>query len=54
MKNTKADLTNANEVLEEERTNWAWCHMTLIPALGKLRQKNIQFEASLSYMVSSR
>jgi hypothetical protein len=32
-------------------TNWAWWRMPKIPALGKLRQKDHEFETSLRYMV---
>lgn len=28
----KADLRNADEILAEERTSWAWWHMTLNPS----------------------
>jgi hypothetical protein len=31
-----------------------WWHMPLIPALGKKRQVDSEFEASLVYKVSSR
>jgi hypothetical protein len=31
--------------------SWAWQFMPLIPALGRLRQENGEFKASLSYKV---
>lgn len=54
LKNIKADLINANEVLVEERNSWAWWHVILIPRGGKLRQKNLQSEGSMVCMMSSR
>jgi hypothetical protein len=29
-----------------------WCYMPLIPAFGRLRQEDLEFEANLSYIVS--
>ena len=34
--------------------NWAWWRTPLIPALGRQRQVDSEFEASLVYKVSSR
>jgi hypothetical protein len=38
-------------VLKDEVINWACWHGHIIPALGRLRQKDLKFEASLSYVV---
>jgi hypothetical protein len=31
--------------------SWMWCHMPVIPAVGRLKQENCEFEASLGYVV---
>jgi hypothetical protein len=30
--------------------DWAWRHTSVIPALGRLKQKDCKFEASLCYI----
>jgi hypothetical protein len=35
----------------KRRTVWAWWYTTVIPALGKLRQEDQEFEDSLGYTV---
>jgi hypothetical protein len=36
--------------MNKQPLNRAWWFTPLIPALGKLSQKNLEFEASLGYM----
>lgn len=47
----QTDLSLGDETLKR---NQAWWLPPLIPAVGKQRQVNLKFKASLSYIVSSR
>lgn len=29
--------------------SWAWCHLPVIPALGRLKQEDGEFKAGLGY-----
>jgi hypothetical protein len=37
--------------LKNRDFSWAWWHTPVIPALGRLKQKNHGFKASLGYIV---
>lgn len=47
----QTDLSLVDQTLKR---NQAWWLSPLIPAVGKQRQMNFKFKASLSYIVSSR
>jgi hypothetical protein len=41
------------KTLSKTEESQVWWHIPVIPALGKLRQKDQEFEASLGYTMSS-
>jgi hypothetical protein len=40
--------------IKDNNVSKEWWHTPVIPALGRLRQENHEFEASLGYIPSSR
>jgi hypothetical protein len=44
-------LVKVLSAVKEMELSWVWWHKTVMPALGRLRQVNQEFEDSLAYMV---
>jgi hypothetical protein len=40
------------DLLKNKSINWMWWHTPIIPALGRMKQKDGQFKANLGYMVT--
>jgi hypothetical protein len=38
----------------KSRSCWAWEHMPMISAFGRLKHEDFKFEANLGYIMSSR
>jgi hypothetical protein len=51
MKAEKSFLSYIQSLLKNSALSRVWWHMTIILAVGRLRQKDGEFKASLSYLV---
>jgi hypothetical protein len=40
-------------LIEPEELSWVWGYTLIVPALGKLRQENQEFEVSLGNIITS-
>jgi len=53
-KNKRKQQQQKAEHLKNRLWCWVWLHTPGIPAFGRLRQGNCQFEASLNHIIDSR